>query len=42
MKAFVFALIATAIISVGAGVALDRAGYSSGQVYKSDNVRLSD
>lgn len=42
MKAFVFAVIATAAISVGAGIALDRAGYSSGEVYKTDNVRLSD
>lgn len=42
MKAFLFALLATAAITVGADLALDRAGFSSAEVYRTENVRLDD
>lgn len=40
MKAFLLALVATAAITVGADLALDRAGFSSAEVYRTENVRL--
>jgi hypothetical protein len=40
MKAFVAAMIAMAVIAVGAHYYLDSLGLSSAQVYKSPDVRL--
>lgn len=40
MKAFVAAIIALIAITIGADFALDRAGFSAGEVYKKSDVRL--
>ncbi len=42
MKAFLAAVAALALISVGASFALQEAGFSAAEVYQSDSVRLSD
>lgn len=40
MKAFLLSCAVAVIIAVVAGVALDRLGYSSANVYSTSNVRL--
>lgn len=42
MKAFLFALVALVVISVGADFALDEAGFSAAETYKTPNVRLGN
>ena len=42
MKAFLAAVVAMVVITVGADMALDRLGFSSAEVYKTDNVRLGE
>ncbi len=40
MKAFLAALVALAVIAVGANELLTHAGFSSAEVYSRDSVRL--
>ena len=40
MKAFLLAVVATAALTVGAELALDGAGFSSAEVYRTEHVRL--
>ena len=40
MKAFLAAIVFIAVVAVGADMALNQAGYSSEEVFKSENVRL--
>ncbi len=40
MKAFLAALVVMAVIAVGADYALQNAGYSAEEVFKTENVRL--
>jgi hypothetical protein len=42
MKAFLAALIALAVITVGANQFLNRAGFSAAEVYSRDSVRLGE
>ena len=42
MKAFLAALAAMVVITVGADLLLDRAGFSAADVYTLENVRLAD
>ena len=42
MRAFIVAMVALAVITVGADLALDRLGYSSEQVYSQPNVRIGE
>lgn len=42
MKAFLLAMVALAAITVGADMALDEAGFSSAEVYRTENVRLGE
>lgn len=42
MKAFLLALVALVVITVGADYALNQAGFSSAEQYSSDDVRLGD
>lgn len=40
MKAFIAAMVALTAITIIADAALDRAGFSSAEVYRTQNVRL--
>ena len=40
MKAFLLALVATAAITIGADMALDELGFSSAELFQTENVRL--
>lgn len=40
MKAFLAAVVALVVITVGADMALDEAGFSAEEVFKKDSVRL--
>ena len=40
MKAFLLAIVATAALTVGADFALNEAGFSSAEVFRTENVRL--
>lgn len=40
MYAFISAILAIAVISLGANIVLNDMGWSSAEVYQSDNVRL--
>ena len=42
MKAFLAAVVAMVIISIGASFGLQEAGFSAAEVYQSDSVRLGD
>ena len=42
MKAFLAAMVALVIITIGADLVLDRAGFSAEEVYQRDSVRLGD
>ena len=42
MKAFLAAMIALVVITIGADQLLQRAGYSSAEVYSRENVRLGE
>lgn len=42
MKAFLAALVLLAVVTVGADMILDNAGFGSAQVYSTDNVRLGE
>lgn len=42
MKAFLAALIALTVITIGADQYLNRAGFSSAEVYTRDSVRLGE
>lgn len=42
MKAFLLAIIVTAALTVGADIALDEAGFSSSEYFKTDSVRLGE
>ena len=42
MKAFLAAVVAMIVIAVGADMALDRMGFSTAEVYKTENVRLGE
>lgn len=42
MRAFLSAVAALVLVSVCASFALQQAGFSAAEVYKSDAVRLSD
>lgn len=42
MKAFLSAIAALIVITVGADVVLDQIGFSAAEVFQKDNVRLGD
>jgi hypothetical protein len=42
MKAFLAAVVAMAVIAVGADMVLDRLGFSSAQVFSKPSVRLGE
>ena len=42
MKAFLAAILFMVVVSVGADIALQRAGFSAEEVFKSENVRLPE
>lgn len=42
MKAFLAALALLAVMTVGADLALNEAGFGSAEVYSTDSVRLGD
>lgn len=42
MKAFLAAVVAMAVIAVAADMGLDRLGFTSAEVYSTDNVRLGE
>lgn len=42
MKAFLAALVVLAVLTVGADLLLDEAGFASSEVYSTDNVRLGE
>ena len=42
MKAFLAALVAIAVISLGANLYLETLGFSSAEAYATSNVRLGD
>ena len=42
MKAFLMALVATAALTVAADLALDEAGFSSAEQFRTENVRLGE
>ncbi|HUF86157.1 MAG TPA: hypothetical protein VMM59_02140 [Thermohalobaculum sp.] len=42
MKAFLAAVVAMAVLAVGADLALDRMGFSSSEVYSKPSVRLGE
>ena len=41
MKAFIAAMVALVVISIGADQLLNRTGFSSAEIYSRDSVRLS-
>ena len=42
MKAFLAAVVFMAVVAVGADMALQQAGFSAEEVFKTENVRLPD
>lgn len=42
MKAFLAAIVALVVITVGADMVLDRIGFSAEEVFQKDSVRLGD
>ena len=42
MKAFLAAILFMAVVTVGADFALDQAGFSAEEIFKTENVRLPD
>lgn len=42
MKAFLTALVFIAVVTVGADVALEKAGFSAAETFQTDHVRLGE